>query len=124
MPPKINILHVDDSRAIILYIKAMLMEVPAIKMIESAGTVAEAKEVLNTRAIDVAILDINLPDGSGLMLLDWIKIHHPSMKVIMFTNNSDSFFKEAAARSGADHFLDKSMEFEDLIKILKNIQIK
>ena len=122
MPGKINILHVDDSSAIKLYIKIMLMEISSIHILESAGTVAQAKTVLHSQPIDVAILDINLPDGNGLSLLAWIKKHYPSIIVIMFSNNSDSFFRSASQKAGANYFLDKSMEFEDLINILKIIK--
>ena len=124
MSKKINILHVDDSNTIKLYIKILLMEVPVIKAIESADTIAQAKEMLAKNETDVVILDINLPDGSGLELLEWIRKNRPVLKVIMFSNNSDQFFRSAAQKAGADHFLDKSMEFEDLIKTLKKIQTK
>jgi two-component system response regulator YesN len=119
MTKKLNILHVDDSKAIILHIKKLLSKTPAIQKIETSGTVAEAKALLKIRKIDVAILDISLPDGNGIELLAWIKEHYPAIIVIMFTNNSDSFFRRYAQKSGADYFLDKSMEFEDLLKILK-----
>lgn len=93
------------------------MEVSSINTIESVGTVLQAKELLGKKAMDVVILDINLPDGNGLQLLEWIKKNYPAITVIMLTNNSDSFFREIAKKSGAEYFLDKSMEFEDLIKI-------
>lgn len=121
---QLNILHVDDSNAIILYIKIMLMEVPSIRSVEPAHTVAEAQEALRTKDIDVVILDINLPDGNGLELLAWIRQNYPGKSVIMFSNNSDEFFRKAAERAGADHFLDKSMEFEELISVLKTIKLK
>ncbi len=100
------------------------MEVSGIQAIESAYSLAEAKTVLHAKVMDVVILDINLPDGNGLTLLEWIKQHYPAMTVIMFTNNSDLFFRKAAKKAGADHFLDKSMEFEGLIKILKTLKLK
>lgn len=118
MAKKFNILHVDNSNAIILYIKIMLMEVPGIRSIESVRTVAKAEDALRTKPVDVAILDINLPDGNGIQLLEWVKKRYPSIMVIMFTNSSDRFFRERALSSGADYFLDKSMEFEDIIRIL------
>lgn len=120
MTKKIHILHVDNSNAIILYIKIMLMEIPGIQNIESVGSVVQAEEVLQNKPIDVAILDINLPDGNGIQLLEWVKKKYPAVMVIMFTNSSDQFFRDRALSSGADHFLDKSMEFEDIIKILSD----
>jgi two-component system OmpR family response regulator len=123
MTRKINILHVDDSKSIKLYIKIMLMEISSIQVLESAGNVAQAKTLLHSKTMDVSILDINLPDGDGISLLKWIKKYYPEMTVIMFSNSSDPFFRSAAQKAGADHFLDKSMEFEDLIKILKTLKL-
>jgi hypothetical protein len=39
----------------------------------------------------------------------------------MFSNNSGPYFERVAKKSGADYFLDKSMEFEDITKIIKTI---
>ena len=69
----------------------------------------------------MAILDIDVPDGNGIELLEWIKKEYPAIIVIMFSNNADPFFRKAAENSGADYFLDKSMEFEGITQILKSI---
>lgn len=121
MPKKITILHIDDSNAIILNIKILLGAVSTIEEIENARTVKQAKDIFKNKNIHVAILDIDLPDCNGLELLEWIKQKYPKTIVIMLTNNSNSFFRSIARKSGADYFLDKSMEFEDIIKIVENI---
>lgn len=123
MKTRLNILHVDDSHAVILYTKIMLMEISLINSIDPARTVSAARQALATKFFEVVILDINLPDGNGIDLLKWVKRNYPQKVTIMFTNSSDEFFRREAEKAGVDHFLDKSMEFEDLLEILKTIKL-
>ena len=122
MSKKINILHLDDSEAIIAHVKKILEPLSNIQTIETAGTILQAKEIANSQIIDVAILDMNLPDGNGISLLKWIKQNHPATAVVMFSNHSDSFFRDAAAKAGAMYFLDKSTEFEQIPRIITELQ--
>ena len=57
---------------------------------------------------NAVVLDIALPDGSGIGLLRLFKKENPSVKVIIFTNYPTSEFKDCCMKFGADHFLDKS----------------
>jgi DNA-binding NarL/FixJ family response regulator len=124
MRNKLHILHLDDSAVIIARVNKILDPLENIQAIETANTILQAKEILDTRKIDVAILDMHLPDGNGITLLKWIKRNHPSIIVIIFSNHSDSFFRNAAAKAGAEYFLDKSTEFEQIPKIISEISKK
>ena len=121
MKNKLNILHLDDSEAIIAHEKKMLEPVTNIQPIETANTILQAKEIVIRQSIDAAIFGMNLPDGNGISLLKWIKQNHPATSVIMFSNHADSFFRDAAARASAGHFLDKSTEFEQIPKIISEL---
>ncbi|HHH82705.1 MAG TPA: response regulator, partial [Chloroflexi bacterium] len=50
-----------------------------------AGTLAEANEIVDTGAADIILLDIQLPDGSGLSLLDRLALENPRPPVILIT---------------------------------------
>lgn len=118
-----TILHVDGSKTIVFRTKIILLGPLATKTVEAAATVEDAKTKLLSKKIDVGIFDINLPDGSGLELLEWTKRNFPEVVTIMFTNNSEEYFRTAARKSGADYFIDKSLEFENLPTILTSLQI-
>ena len=120
MVKKIKILHVDDSQAVVMYTKKMLTGILSIEMIESAGTISEAKNHMNSKEVNIAILDINLPDGNGLSLLRWIKECYPDVLIIMLTSDLSAFYREYVKKLGVDYCLDKSMEFEEIIRIIEN----
>lgn len=120
MKQQLNILQVDNSVAINLYRKIMLLSVPAIKKIEVANSILQAKRKIKNQAFDFMILDSFLPDGNGIDFSNWIKKKYPSLIIILFTNDSDQCFEKAAQQSGADYFLDKSTGFEILVQIIKN----
>ncbi len=109
---KLNILHVDDSEQIRSLFKLSLLSKNNIGKIDCANSVLEAKMKMKNTKTDVVVLDIPLPDGSGIDVLKWVKEEHPGTTVIMFSNHSDSYHRKFSIRYGADYFYDKSTEFE------------
>ncbi len=80
-----------------------------------AYTLAEARQRLNMHHLDVAILDINLPDGSGLDFLREIKAVRQELPVIMLTAYTESDNAIQSLREGADDFITKPFENDYLI---------
>ncbi|MGH7455074.1 MAG: response regulator, partial [bacterium] len=68
---------------------------------------------------EVAILDIQMPDGSGIDVLAHIKKESPQTTVIMLTNYPLPPFRKCCLEAGADYFFDKSTELEKVIEVLK-----
>ncbi len=124
MNKQTNILLVDDSRHIIAALQVLLSEEKDNREIVLANSLKTADAILRSQKIDVVVLDINLPDGSGLELLRKIKSEQPAIIVMMLSNNSDNFHRVSAKSGMADYFFDKSLEFEDAIntisKVVKN----
>lgn len=117
----LNILLIDDSEKIISHLKAMLSPVGGIAIVGDAGTLPRAQEIVRDRRIDVITLDIQLPDGNGINFLKWVKFTHPEISVIMLSNLADDCHRAAARSAGADHFFDKSMEFEQVGIVLSKM---
>ncbi len=118
-----KILIVDDER----FIRMTLGE--AVRSwnyapIEAAD-IGSAREVFAAEEPDVVLLDIDLPDGSGLDLLDEIKESSPNTVVIMITGNISVPNTIAALRGGAHDFIGKPVRLEELRVTLRNsIEIK
>ncbi len=110
MTPK-KILLVDDSPLILERLMSMLEELE-IHSLFCCGTAHEAKQFLTHMSPDIVVLDINLPDGSGIDLLEMAKSSHPNTTVVMLTNQSGSYYRKLCRTLGADYFLDKSTDFE------------
>ncbi|MEK6615703.1 MAG: response regulator [Bacteroidota bacterium] len=122
MTKKFNILHVDDSEKILSLLAPMLLNVKNVGTINTATTLAMAKKIMCRQPADVVILDVHLPDGISIDFLKWIKVVYSKTCVIMLSNHSDEFFRDSVKKSGADYFLDKSMEFEQIPHLLSDIQ--
>lgn len=70
---------------------------------------------------EVLILNIQLADGSGHGVLQFIKRQFPATKIIMLCNCISTMYREHCTRDGADYFLDKVTEFSDVQKILREL---
>ena len=85
-----------------------------------AGTVADARTLFAETEPPVALLDIDLPDGSGLDLLNEVKEKSPDTVAVMITGNVDVTNSVAALRGGAHDFIGKPVRLEELRVTLRN----
>jgi len=115
---KKTVLIVDDSILIMERMIPILEEIENISFVVQAGSFREAIEVLNTLKPDMVLLDINLPDKSGIELLRIIREQQMEVTVLMITNHSDEYYQDTCRRLGARDFLDKSMDIERIPGVL------
>lgn len=98
----------------------------AVKSIDGLSVIGAASDAIGAlNAIreslpDALIVDIQLREGSGLDVLKQIKSERPEIKTLVLTNSASLPYQQAASAAGADYFLDKSTEFEQLAGILKS----
>ena len=113
-----KLLIVDDSSAVYGRLLAMLGGVEHLTALSIARSLQEADEKSRDFCPDVAVLDMNLPDGNGLDALRAVKCNCPNAHLFMFSNQIEH--RDRAKRAGADGFYDKSLEFEALVARLIN----
>jgi len=93
--------------------------------IERIDTYASGKKFLEGLTAgqepDVVLLDILMPDMTGLELLEIIRRDHKNIKVIMLTTATDLVSVRAAFRAGADGYLDKGVQINDLLTAILQI---
>lgn len=116
--PKEKILIVDDERTIRSTL-AMALGSWNYETVQ-AGSVAEARKVFAEAEPDAVLLDINLPDGSGLDVLKEIKETSPETIVVMLTANASVGNAVAALRGGAHDFITKPVKLEELRVTVQN----
>lgn len=115
-----KIFIVDDSPIIIARLSGMLESLGNIQSVSCAQSYAEASALLLATTPDMIILDIQLPDKNGIQLLRYIKKEYPSVIVIMLSNESGHFYRTVCEMIGADHFMDKSTEFEQIPELISS----
>jgi len=113
-----EILVVDDDQAIRWTLKEALQSW-GFSPIEAA-TVAEATRLFNAHLPAAVLLDIDLPDGSGLDVLREIKQEHPDAIAIMITGNVHIDNTISALRGGAYDFIGKPINLEELRVTVRN----
>lgn len=115
---KIKLILVDDHQVVIDGIAASLMLYDDIEVIAEASNGKELFEKLETFSPDIIILDITMPDITGIEVCKMLKRDFPEIKVIFFTGNEnqDSIFE--ALKAGANAFLPKETQREELVSTI------
>ena len=119
MGKRFTVLVMDDAAVVRRLLAAMLAEIDSVERVIQAGDAASALQFIQEQRPDIAILDIQVPGvGSiqnGIDVLRQVKRMEPGTKVIMLTNHATERYRTECRRAGADHFFDKSGEFEKLL---------
>lgn len=115
---KKTVLIVDDSILILERMIPIMEEIENISFVIHAASYQEGVEVLSRLTPDMVLLDINLPDKSGIELLRLIGERHLKTAVLMISNNADIYYRNICKKLGASHFLDKSTDIDLLPSVL------
>jgi DNA-binding NarL/FixJ family response regulator len=116
-----NVVLVDDSLLVRERVANIISEIPGVKVIGGAGNSREAIAVVRKTNPDVVMLDIKMPGESGLQVLKKLRNEFEELKIVMLTNYSDSQYKAECLMHGADYFLSKSDEFEELPELFSKL---
>lgn len=90
--------------------------------IAAVGSIAMAKAQLGTDAQGLALVDIGLPDGSGIDLIAWLHVHHPRLTTVVVSAFGADDLVLAALRAGASGYLLKEREDIELSLALQSIR--
>ena len=114
-----QILLVDDHPSVRSGIKRAI-EGAGMSCCGEAATRSEAFAQIAHKSPDGVILDLNLPDGSGLDIVQWIRKHSKEMAIVILTMSDEESHLIAAMRAGASAFVKKSAPLEDVVASLRS----
>jgi len=117
-----KVLIVDDSAIVRERLKNMLSEIVELQNISQARDSLEAISSFHKLNPEVVILDIRMPGGSGIDVLQEIKKETTPPLVIVLTNYPYPQYRKKCMDAGADFFFDKSSEFDKVTEVLKQTQ--
>lgn len=111
----LKVFIVDDSVLIRDRVAAML-EASAISVVGRAATPQDAIDGILAASPDVVVLDVQLEGGSGLQVLRAVRQAAPDIAFVVFSSNSGPAYRKRYFGEGAEAFLDKSTEFDQLVQ--------
>ncbi len=118
----IRVLVVDDHPLFRLGLKAQLEQLPESALVQEAHTVAEALRLLPQHPpLVLALVDITLPDGSGLDLTREIKRQHPTAQVAIISMHNHIDLIAAAFQAGASGYISKSSGGASILQAIVQI---
>lgn len=113
---KINIVIVDDHPIVIEGLKIMLSHKPFFHLSKTFNNGGAVIQFIKSNEVDIILLDISLPDISGIQLCEEIKKVSPNTSVIMFSNRSERSIIMQCIQNGASGYLLKNVSLEELME--------
>ncbi|MCA1592041.1 MAG: PAS domain S-box protein [Acidobacteria bacterium] len=117
----VQLLIAEDSAIVRERLVSLAGEYLKPHAIQTAATGADALAAFDRSQPDAVLLDIGLPDMSGLAVLEHIRRQDASTEVIVFTNSNGPEMVARCHLLGADHFVDKAQDVRPVIESLRTI---
>jgi DNA-binding NarL/FixJ family response regulator len=112
---------VDDHELIRKGLRGFLEQRPNLTVVGEAGTVRQAISRAPAMNPDVIVMDVQLPDGTGIEACRSIKAELPSTRVLMLTSFADDDAVMSSILAGASAFLLKTTSGEDIAKAIEGV---
>jgi two-component system, NarL family, response regulator DevR len=117
----LTLLVVDDHEVVRQGLASMLDRRPGFQVVSEASTAAESIEMARRFQPDLVIMDVRLPDGSGIEACREIRAELPQTRVVMLTSYPDEEAVIAAIIAGASGYLLKQVRARDLVAALEAV---
>jgi len=117
----LRLLLVDDHEVVRQGLAALIARRPAFQVVAEAGTVAEAVAAARRFRPDLVVMDVRLPDGTGIEACRDIRAEIPETRVVMLTSYPDEEAVLAAILAGASGYLLKQIRGRDLVAALESV---
>lgn len=115
----IKVLIVDDHQLMVEGLKSLLEDEGDIDFVAGTNSMAETLRFLENNSIDVILMDINMPDGSGIETTVKIKELYPTIKVIALTMHDDISIITRMVKAGASGYILKRSNMNEVIEALR-----
>jgi len=118
---QIRVFLLDDHEVVRRGVHELLSIEDDIEIVGEAGTAAEALARVPATRPDVAVLDVRLPDGSGVEVCREIRSHRPEIRCLMLTSFSDDEALFDAIMAGASGYVLKAIRGTDLVSAVRDV---
>jgi two-component system, NarL family, invasion response regulator UvrY len=117
----IKVVLIDDHSLVRIGFRHMVEAEKTIQVVGEAGTGAEGIQLVRSTKPDVVILDIRLPDISGLEVAHKILAHSPAPKILVVSAMNDELFPLRMLEAGVHGYMSKNSNLEEFIRAIKTV---
>ena len=117
-----NVLIADDSVLFRTRLVSVVTELGGFEVVSEAGDVPAALDALERARPDLVLLDIEMPGGDSLDVVERAKGGQGAISVIVLTAFPFPQYHRQFLAAGADYFFDKATEFERMVEVLRGMR--
>jgi len=117
----VHILLVDDHEVLRAGLRALLEHESDLRVVGEAGTGAQAIALTNSLRPDVIVLDLGLPDISGLEVIRAIRQHNTTVRIVVLSMHSRREYVVPAIEAGCDGYVPKSSTHTSLLQAIRSV---
>lgn len=119
---ELHVIIIEDDNMVMNVIEEFLYKLNHISIVGKATNISSAKKILKEKTVHLALIDIFLPDGSGLDLLKWVRMENINVDAIMITADQRSISLENARRYGVYDYILKPFKYERFQEAIENFR--
>jgi phosphotransferase system HPr (HPr) family protein len=119
-----SVLLVEDSAPVRQRLCALITETESLQVAAEAATVAEATTLFDSVHPEAVLLDLALPDGSGLDVLRHVRTAGAKCLVLILSNHAEPETRRGCCALGADYVFRKADEFEQALETLRSLSVR
>jgi two-component system invasion response regulator UvrY len=117
----IRIAIVDDHPTVRAGLRQFFAEQPDFAIAGEAATGREALDIVRQAEVDVVVMDIAMPDQSGVDVLAAIKARAPDLPVLILSSYAEEHYATTLLRQGASGYLNKDCDPEEIVKAIRTV---
>jgi DNA-binding NarL/FixJ family response regulator len=117
----IRVLLLDDHTSFRELLALRLAQEPDLAVVVEAGSLAEGRQAVGQVEVDVALVDLDLPDGSGVELIRDLRQMNPQAQAVLLTASGDRHLHADAVAAGASGVLSKTVGSAEIIGAIRRL---
>lgn len=118
-----KILVADDHSVVRKGLIQIIKEMPEVAEVDEAENGAQVFEKISAEEYDLVVLDISMPDKSGLDVLQELKITNPDLHILILSTYPEDLYAIRALKAGASGYLNKNTAPEELGKAIRKVAL-
>ncbi len=118
-----KILVADDHSVVRKGLIQIIKEMPEVAEVDEAENGAQVFEKIGAEEYDLVVLDISMPDKSGLDVLQELKITNPDLHILILSTYPEDLYAIRALKAGASGYLNKNTAPEELSKAIRKVAL-